>query len=68
MKRHRTGISFPTLCLSSVVGFAIFRLPGDGVQFAPGLPTGLIDLALLFFRELLVGDEFLHTDFLLVWF
>ena len=31
------------------------QLSGDGVQLAPGLPPGLIDFALLFFRELFVG-------------
>ena len=68
MKRHRTGISFPTLCLSSVIGLAVFGLPGDGVQFAPSLPLGQVHLALFLFGKLLVGNEFLHTDFLLIWF
>ena len=52
----------PILRLSSVIGFAADRLPGDGIQLAPGLPTGLIDLALFFLGKLLVGNEFLHTD------
>ena len=61
-------LTLPIPGFISVVGLAILRLPGDGIQFAPGLPTGLINLALFFFGKLLVGGEFLHTDFLLVWF
>ena len=44
----------------SVVGLAVCGLPGDGVQLAPGLPFGQVQLALLFFGELLVGNEFFH--------
>ena len=56
----------PILRPLSVVGLAVCGLSGDGIQLAPGLPSGLINLALLFFRELFVGNEFFHTDFLLV--
>ena len=59
-------LTFPISGFVSVVGLAVFWLSGNGVQFAPGLPPGLIDLALLFLRELFVGNEFLHTDFLLI--
>ena len=59
---------FPILRLSSVVCLAADRLPGDGVQFTPGLPLSQIHLALLFFRKLLLGDKFLHTVFLLIGF
>ena len=45
----------------SIVGFAVFRLSGDGVQLAPCLPLGLVDLSLLFLRELFVGNEFFHN-------
>ena len=58
----------PVLRLLSVVSLAVCGLSGNGVQHAPGLPPGLIDLAFLFFRELLVGNEIFHTDFLLIWF
>ena len=61
-------ITLPIPGFVSIVGFAVFRLPGDGIQLAPGLPSGLIHLALLFLRELFVGNEFLHTDLLLIWF
>ena len=44
----------------SVVCLAVLRLPGDGVQTIPGLPLSKIQLALLFFRELPVGNEFIH--------
>ena len=73
MNIERPGTGFVILTLPipgfvSVVGLAVCGLPGDGVQFAPGLPLCQVHLALLFFRELLVGNEFLHTDFLLIWF
>ena len=42
------------------------QLSGDGVQLAPGLPPGLIDFALFLFGKLLVGNEFLHADFVLM--
>jgi len=54
-------ITLPIPGFVSVVGFAVCRLPGDGVQIAPGLPSGLVDFPLLFFRELLVGNEFFHN-------
>ena len=52
----------PILRPLSVVGLAVDWLPGDGVQLAPGLPSGLIDPALLFFRGLLIGNEFFHKQ------
>ena len=55
-------ITHPIPGFSSVVGFAVYGLPGDGVQAIPGLPFGLVQFALLFLRELLVRDEFFHTD------
>ena len=58
----------PILRPLSVVGFAVFRLPGDGIQLAPGLPLGQVHLALFLLGKLLVGNEFFHTDFLLIWF
>ena len=61
-------ITLPIPGFVSVVSFAVLGLPGDGIQLTPGLPLGQVHLALLFFRELLIGNEFLHTDFLLVWF
>ena len=53
-------ITLPIPGFVSVVGLAILGLPGDGVQFAPGLPTSLINFAFFLLRELFVGDEFLH--------
>ena len=61
-------LTLPISGLVSVVGLAADRLPGDGIQLAPGLPPGLINLALFLLGKLLVGNEFLHTDFLLIWF
>ena len=73
MNIERPGTGFVILTLPipgfvSVVCIAVLRLPRDGIQLAPGLPPGLIDLALFLFGKLLVGNEFLHTDFLLIWF
>ena len=57
-------VTLPIPGFVSVVGFAIFRLPGDGIQLAPGLPSGSIDLALFLFGKLLIGNEFLHNKLL----
>jgi len=57
IERPGTGFvirTFPIPGFVSVVGLAVCGLPGDGVQLAPGLPSGLVDSALLFFRKLLV--------------
>ena len=59
-------ITLPIPGFVSVVGLAVFRLPCDGIQLAPGLPSGLVDLSLFFLGKLLVGNEFFHTDFLLI--
>jgi len=61
-------LTLPIPGFVSVVCLAVCGLSGDGVQLAPGLPPGLIDLALFLLGKLLVGNEFLHTDFLLIWF
>ena len=53
-------ITLPIPGFVSVIGFAVFRLSGDGIQFAPGLPSGLVDLSLFLFGKLLVGNEFFH--------
>ena len=58
----------PLLRPLSVVSLAVFGLPGNGVQLTPGLPLGQVHLALFLLGKLLVGNEFLHADFLLVWF
>jgi len=50
----------------SVVCLAVCGLPGDGIQITPGLPPGLINLSLFLLGKLLVGDKFLHIDFLLI--
>ena len=64
-KYERTQVwkfPLPILRPLSVIGLAVGGLPGDGVQLAPGLPSGLIDLALFLLGKLLIGNEFLHTD------
>ena len=53
-------LTFPIPGFVSVVGLAVCWLPGDGVQLAPGLPSGLIDLALFLLGKLLIGNEFFH--------
>ena len=66
MNIERPGTGFVILTLPipgfvSVVSLAVCGLPGDGIQLAPGLSPGLIDLSLLFLRELFVGNEFFHN-------
>ena len=61
-------ITLPIPGFVSVVSLAILGLPGDGVQLAPGLPTSLINFVLFLLGKLLIGNEFFHTDFLLIWF
>ena len=50
----------------SVVCLAVLRLPGDGVQLAPGLPLSQVHFALFLLGKLLVGDDFLHIYCLLM--
>ena len=59
-------LTLPIPGFVSVIGFAVIRLPGDGVQRAPGLPPGLIDLPLFLLGKLPIGNEFLHTCILLL--
>ena len=54
-------ITLPIPGFISVVGLAVFGLSGDGVQFAPGMPTRLIDLTLFLLGKFLVGNEFFHN-------
>ena len=61
-------VTLPIPGFVSVVCLAVFGLSGDGIQLAPGLPLGQVHLALFLLGKLLVGNEFLHTDFLLIWF
>ena len=56
------SFTFPIPGFVSVVGLAVDRLPGDGVQFAPGLPLCQVHLALFLLGKLLVGNEFFYTD------
>ena len=58
-------LTFPISGFVSVVGLAVCGLSGNGVQLAPGLPSGLIDLALFLLGKLLVGNEFFHNANLL---
>ena len=50
-------VLLPILRPLSVVDLAVFGLPGDGVQLAPGLPSGLVEFPLLLFRKLLVMQD-----------
>ena len=59
-KRHGIWIVHPFPCLSAVIGPGIGAFAGNGVQRAPGVPAQRVPLALLFFRELLIGNKFLH--------
>ena len=48
----------------AVIDLSAFGSPGNGLQLAPGLPLGPIQLPLLLFGALCVGDEFFHFLFL----
>lgn len=64
IERPGTGfviLTFPIPGFVSVVYLAVFRLPGDGIQFAPGLPTALVDLTFFLLGKLLIGNEFFHN-------
>ena len=64
MKRHRIGAAFtlPVLCLSSVVGLAVFRHAGDWIDTVPTAAFGLVQLSLLLFRELVVRNVLFHNS------
>ena len=73
MNIERPGTGFVILTLPipgfvSVVCLAVCGLSGDGVQLAPGLPSGLVNLSLFLLGKLLVRNEFFQTDLLLIWF
>ena len=59
-------ITLPISGFISVISSAILRLSGDGIQFAPGLSSGLVDFALFLLGKLLVGNEFFHNVNLLM--
>ena len=61
-------LTLPIPGLVSIVDLAVFRLPGDGIQFAPGLPLGQVHLALLLLGKLLVRNEFFRNTNLLMVF
>ena len=58
-KRHGIGIVLPVPCRFAVIGLGVRRFAGHRVD-GPGPVAGGVQLPLLLFRELLVGDEFLH--------
>ena len=71
MNKTNPGIGFVIITLPipgfvSVVSLAVFWLSGDGVQLAPGLPSGLVDLSFFLFGKLLIGNVFFHNINLLV--
>jgi hypothetical protein len=68
--RPEIGFAF-TLPISgfvSVVSLAVFGLPGNGIQLAPGLPFGQVHLARFLLGKLLVRNGFLHNVSLLMLF
>jgi hypothetical protein len=67
-KNPGTGFVIRTLPIPgfvSVVGLGVLRLPGDGIQFAPGLPLGKVQFALFLLGKLFVGNKFFHHSYLL---
>ena len=59
-------LTLPIPGFGSVVSLAVFRLSGNGVQFAPGLPSSLVNLSPFLLGKLLIGDEFIHICNLLM--
>ena len=55
-------ITLPISGFVSVICLTILRLPCHGVQVAPSLAFGLVELALFLLGKLHIGDEFLHID------
>ena len=53
-------VTLPIPGFVSVVGLTVFRLPGDGIQLAPGLPFSQVYLVLFLLGKLLIGNEFFH--------
>ena len=53
-------ITLPIPGFVSVVGPAVLRFPGDGIQLPPGGTPGSIELSLFLFGKLLIGNEFFH--------
>jgi hypothetical protein len=53
-------ITLPIPGFVSVVGFAVGRLTGDGIQLAPGLPLGQVRLSLFLLGKLFVGNKCFH--------
>ena len=66
-QRHGIGIVLPVPCRFAVIGFGVCGFTGHRVQ-GPGGAAGGVQLPLLLFRELLVGNEFFHrVSFLRSW-
>ena len=59
-KWHGIGIVLPVPCRFAVIGFGVCRFAGHRVD-GPGAAAGGVQLPLLLFRELLVGDIFFHV-------
>ena len=58
----RAGSVFlPALHFASVIGPAVCRLPGGGVQVTPGVPPGGVALFLFLLGQLLIRDKFFHN-------
>ena len=59
-------VTIPVPGFVSVVGPAVLGLPGDGIQAAPGLPAGLIDLSFFLLGQFLIRDKFFHIVLLFI--
>ena len=44
-----------------VIGSAVFRLSGNGIEPAPGLPPDKVQLSFFFLGELFIGNELFHV-------
>jgi len=57
----------PGLCFDflPVIGSAVFRLSGNGIEPAPGLPPDKVQLSFFFFGELFIRNKFFHIFLLM---
>ena len=66
-KRHgRVIITIPFPCLLPVVSLRVCRVPGDRRKASPCDTLLSVKLPLFLLRELLVGNVFLHSEYLLM--
>ena len=59
-------VTLPIPGFAPAICFAVFGLPGNGVQLSPCVPAGQVPTALFLLGKLFVGNEFFHQYLLLM--